>query len=191
MDKSKKIAVFASGEGSNFKNIFQHINNKSGAEFYLFSNNPNCGAVGFAKSNHIVTHTFSKEELQNPINCLVKLTSISPDIIVLAGFLLKIPETIVAAFPNKIINIHPALLPKFGGKGMYGKYVHQAVYDAKEIETGISIHYVNEHYDEGNIIAQFNVGLDETDTPETIEQKVRKLETEHYPEVIYQIVHTA
>ena len=183
--------MFASGTGSNFKNIFQQINNKSEAEFYLFSNNPNCGAVDFAKSNHLFTHVFSKEELQNSNNCLAKLTSISPDIIVLAGFLLKIPQELVAVFPNKIINIHPALLPKFGGKGMYGKHVHQAVYDAKETVTGITIHYVNEHYDEGNIIAQFKVELNETDTPETIEQKVRKLETENYPEVIHQIVHTA
>jgi phosphoribosylglycinamide formyltransferase-1 len=188
VNKSKKIVVFASGAGSNFKRIFQHINSKNGAEFYLLSNNPQCGAVEFAINNQITIHTFSKEELQNPANCLAKLTSISPDIIVLAGFLLKIPEHIVAAFPNKIINIHPALLPKFGGKGMYGKHVHQAVFDAKETETGITIHYVNEHYDEGNIIAQFKVALTPADTPEIIEQKVRALETEHYPKVIHQLL---
>jgi phosphoribosylglycinamide formyltransferase 1 len=188
VDKLKKIAVFASGTGSNFKNIFQHINNKSEAEFYLFSNNPNCGAVDFAKSNHIFTHVFSKEELQNPDKCLPQLIAISPDIIVLAGFLLKIPQELVAVFPNKIINIHPALLPKFGGKGMYGKHVHQAVYDAKETETGITIHYVNEHYDEGNIIAQFKVELKEDDTPESIEQKVRELEIKHYPEIINKLL---
>ena len=153
----------------------------------LFTNNPNCGAAIRAEEFSVEVKSFSREEFETK-SVLNELLKINPDLVVLAGFLFKIPENIVRAFPNKIINIHPALLPKFGGKGMYGKHVHQAVFDNKETETGITIHYVNEHYDEGNIIAQFKINLTETDTPDTIEQKVRELEIEHFPKVIHQLL---
>ena len=116
------------------------------------------------------------------------LHQLQPDLIVLAGFLLKFPETIIAAYPNKIINIHPALLPKYGGKGMYGKHVHQAVLDNNEKETGITIHYVNEQYDDGGIIFQKQINIEECKMPEEIAKKVQQLEHEHFPEVIERLL---
>lgn len=136
-----------------------------------------------AQKLNIQIEIFDKNQFLNG-EVLNKLKQLSPDLIVLAGFLLKVPDNIVSAFPNKIINIHPALLPKYGGKGMYGKQVHQVVFDNKEKESGITVHYVNEHYDEGNTIAQFKVELNDNETPETIEQKVRELELKHYPKTI-------
>jgi phosphoribosylglycinamide formyltransferase 1 len=187
MSNTKKTVIFCSGAGSNLINIHRYFSlNKNAEVLLLVTNKPDCGAALYANNCGIPVLNCTKESL--PTETLETLKNTEPDIIVLAGFLLKIPQELVAAFPNKIINIHPALLPKFGGKGMYGKHVHQAVYDAKETETGITIHYVNEHYDEGSIIAQFKVGLNENDTPEAIEQKVRELELKHYPEIIQQLL---
>ena len=108
--------------------------------------------------------------------------------VVLAGFLLKVPKSLVLAFPNRIVNVHPALLPKFGGKGMYGKHVHRAVIDAQEVESGITIHYVNERYDDGAIIFQAKCDVDENDDVRALEKKVRALEHKHYAKIIDQII---
>ncbi len=140
-----------------------------------------------AKKFIIPTVVFSKEEFATAL-VLEKLQSFQPDLIVLAGFLLKFPQNIIEAYPDQIINIHPALLPKYGGKGMYGMNVHKSVLENKEIETGISIHYVNEHYDEGNIIFQKNVSLENCNTPEEIAEKVHQLEQKYFPEVIERLL---
>ena len=140
-----------------------------------------------AKNHQIQSFTFSKKELENgSVKALLLLKGI--DLLVLAGFMMKVPENIVAAFPKAIVNIHPALLPKFGGKGMYGMHVHTAVKAAGEKETGITIHWVNEHYDEGEIILQEKVAITETDTPEQIAEKVHQLEYKYYPKVIESLI---
>ena len=128
--------------------------------------------------------TFNRQAFSKSNIVLDILKQLQPDLIVLAGFLWKIPEGFIDAFPNKIINIHPALLPKYGGKGMYGQHVHDAVIANKEIESGITIHYVNEHYDEGAVIFQASCTLNETDTPQTLSAKIHELEMEHFPKVI-------
>ena len=184
----KKIVVFASGSGSNAENIIVHFNKKNIAEVVaIFSNNENAKVLDRAKKFNIPTIVFSKEEFSTDV-VLEKLKSFQPDLIVLAGFLLKFPQNIIESYPNQIINIHPALLPKYGGKGMYGMYVHKSVLENKEIETGISIHYVNEHYDEGNIIFQKNISLENCTTPEEIAEKVHQLEHQYFPKVIEQIL---
>ncbi|OXE95096.1 phosphoribosylglycinamide formyltransferase, partial [Flavobacterium piscis] len=129
----------------------------------------------------------SKSELLES-NLLQKIQEIDPDMIVLAGFLLKFPDHIIEKYPNKIINIHPALLPNYGGKGMYGMHIHRAIVNNKEKETGISIHYVNEHYDEGGIIFQKNVALKDDDTPETVAEKIHELEQKYFPEIISRLL---
>ena len=136
---------------------------------------------------NIPTEVFSKEEF-NGDKVLQKLNKLQPDLIILAGFLLKFPQNCVEAFPNKIINIHPALLPKYGGKGMYGMNVHRAVVENKEHETGITIHYVNENYDEGNIIFQKSVSLSGNETPEDVATKVYELEQQYFPRAIEKLI---
>lgn len=187
--KKKRIVIFASGNGTNAENIIKHFQQTDLAEVVLvLSNKQNAKVLERAKSLNVDAISFTKEELTSEDGILRSLRKVSPDLIVLAGFLLKFPEHIIAEFPNKIINIHPALLPKYGGKGMYGSAVHEAVVNNKETETGISIHYVNENYDEGAIISQHKVKLSETDTPETVAAKVHQLEYEWFPKVIEEIL---
>ena len=184
----KKIVIFASGSGSNAEKIILHFKNKSHANvFAVFSNNLHAKVLDIAKNNLVPTVVFNKTELIDGA-VLDKIKEIKPDLIVLAGFLLKFPEDIVREFPNQIINIHPALLPKYGGKGMYGMKVHQAILENKEVETGISIHYVNEHYDEGGIIFQQSVNIEDCTTSEDIAQKVHQLEHDHFSEVIEKLL---
>uniref|UniRef100_UPI003BA5D3D9 phosphoribosylglycinamide formyltransferase n=1 Tax=Flavobacterium sp. TaxID=239 RepID=UPI003BA5D3D9 len=172
----KKIVLFASGNGSNVENIIQYFKtNKSIAVTGVFTNNPQAKVLEKAKSHNVDFFVFTKSDLENGL-ILQKLLSIQPDLIVLAGFLLKFPEHIIVEFPNKIINVHPALLPKYGGKGMYGMHVHKAVLENKEKETGITIHYVNEHYDEGEFIFQTSINIEECQTPEEIAAKIHELE---------------
>ena len=186
----KKIVVFASGSGTNAENIILHFNEKkSGTVVAVLSNNPNAKVLDRAKKLNVPTVVFSKEELSTD-EVLQKLISFQPDLIVLAGFLLKFPQKIIAAYPDKIINIHPALLPKYGGKGMYGMNVHRAILDNKDAETGISIHFVNEHYDEGNIIFQEKVSITDCITPEEIAEKVHELEHKYFPEVIEKLINS-
>lgn len=184
----KKIVIFASGSGTNAENIVLYFNKIEVAKVvYIFSNNANAKVLERAKNLTIPSEIFSKEEF-NGDKVLQKLNSIQPDLIILAGFLLKFPQNCVAAFSSKIINIHPALLPKYGGKGMFGMNVHRAVVENKELETGITIHYVNENYDEGNIIFQKSVPLSGNETPEDVAAKVYELEQKWFPKVIDNIL---
>jgi phosphoribosylglycinamide formyltransferase 1 len=187
MGKSR-IALFASGTGSNVFNVIQHFNNHPTIEVVVvLSNKSTAGALNHGKNAHIDTFVFTKEQFIGD-EVLNYLKSKKIDFVVLAGFLWKIPFNLLDAYAGKMINIHPSLLPKFGGKGMYGKYVHEAVVANKENKTGITIHQVNEQYDEGNIVAQFEVSVDILDTPETVASKISALEKAHFPQVIEQFI---
>ena len=180
----KRIILFASGSGSNAENIIKYFQEKKTAEVVaVFSNNPAAKVLEKASNLQVETYIFTKEEL-NSGEVLKKTDHFQPDLIVLAGFLWKFPDDIVAAYPDKIINIHPALLPKYGGKGMYGMNVHRAVLENKDSHSGISIHFVNENYDEGAMIFQAEVAVDNCQTAEEIAVKVQELEHIHFPEVI-------
>lgn len=182
------IAVFASGSGSNAENIIQYFKDSEKLFFpVIISNKQNAYVHERAKKLGIPSIIFSNEEFRQADKILDLLHSYSINKIVLAGFLLKIPSKIIEAFPNGIINIHPALLPKYGGKGMYGHHVHEAVKAASEKESGITIHYVNENYDEGNIIFQAKCAIDKNDTPDDIAAKVHKLEYEFFPKAIEEV----
>lgn len=184
----KKIVIFASGSGTNAENIIKYFKSTATASVVsVFTNNSNAKVIERATNFQIPTEIFSKEELYLG-NVLQKLNAIQPDLIVLAGFLLKFPESIVESYSNSIINIHPALLPKYGGKGMYGMNVHKAIVQNNEKETGITIHYVNENYDEGTIIFQKKVTVLVTDTPEVVAEKIHELEQNHFPEVIEKLL---
>ncbi|MEZ7498236.1 phosphoribosylglycinamide formyltransferase [Flavobacterium sp. Arc3] len=180
----KKIVVFASGSGTNAENIIKYFAlSEIGSVVAVFTNNASAKVIERAKNNRIPTEVFSKEGLFEG-KVLQKINEIKPDLIVLAGFLLKFPQDIIASYPNKIINIHPALLPKYGGKGMYGMNVHRAIVENKEKETGITIHYVNENYDEGGVVFQKEVALTGSETPEGVAEKIHELEQEFFPQVI-------
>ncbi|MDN3678561.1 phosphoribosylglycinamide formyltransferase [Flavobacterium paronense] len=184
----KKILLFASGTGSNVENIIQYFKNHHDIIVVgVFTNNPNAKVLDKAKTHNVPTLIFTKEELNEGF-VLNKINELQPDLIVLAGFLWKMPEEIVTAYPNKIINIHPALLPKYGGKGMYGMKVHQTVLDNKEKETGITIHYVNEHYDEGEFIFQQKVSIENCASADEIAFKIHELEHNHFPKIIERLL---
>lgn len=184
----KNIILFASGGGSNAEHIMRYFEGNPKVKVAaLFSNNPAAGALQKAEGFGVPTVVFTREELNNG-TVLQKVNGYAPNLIVLAGFLWKFPADIVAAYPDKIINIHPALLPKYGGKGMYGLNVHTAVLANKEAESGITIHYVNEHYDEGNIIFQERVALDACTTPQEVAAKVLELEHEYFPKIIEKLI---
>lgn len=184
----KKILIFASGSGTNAENIIKYFKaDKIAAVVAVFTNNPDAKVIERAQKLNVSPYIFTKTELNQAV-FLQKINQFEPDLIVLAGFLLQFPEAIIQAYPNKIINIHPALLPKYGGKGMYGMHVHRAVVENKEKESGISIHYVNENYDEGAIIFQKKVTLLITDTPEVVAKKIHELEQKYFPAVIEEIL---
>ena len=184
----KKIVLFASGNGSNVENIIQYFkNNDSISIVGIFTNNLHAKVLYRAKKHNIFSLVFNKSELSEGF-ILQKINSLQPDLIVLAGFLLKFPEHIIKEYPNKIINIHPALLPNFGGKGMYGMNVHRAVLENNEKETGITIHFVNEHYDEGEFISQHKVNIENCRTAEEIATKVQELEHEFFPKAIQKLI---
>jgi len=181
----KRIVIFASGGGTNTQNIIEYFQQGKFAKVVqVLSNKKDAKVLERAKALKTKASWFTKEALNSEKGVLTTLKEAQPDLIVLAGFLLKFPEHILTTFPNKVINIHPALLPKFGGKGMYGNRVHEAVIDSGEEETGITIHYVNENYDDGAIIFQRSVAVSEKDTAETVAKKVHELEYEHFPKVI-------
>ena len=184
----KKIILFASGSGSNAENIIKYFQEKKTAEVVsVFSNNPNAKVLEKASNLQVETYIFTKEEL-NSGKVLEKTNEFLPDLIVLAGFLWKFPSDIVTQYPNKIINIHPALLPKYGGKGMYGMKVHKTVLENKDTHSGISIHFVNENYDEGAMIFQAEVEVSNCETAEEIAVKVQELEHIHFPEIIEKLI---
>ncbi|HKR03535.1 MAG TPA: phosphoribosylglycinamide formyltransferase [Bacteroidia bacterium] len=181
----KHIAIFASGEGTNAENITRYFEPNDVIKVAIvLSDQRSANVLKRAERLYIPFRSFTKQEFYETDEILNLLKELKIDLIVLAGFLKLIPEKIIREFKGRIINIHPALLPKFGGKGMYGMNVHQAVYAAKEKETGITIHHVNEKFDEGEIIFQKKFFLDENDSPEKILEKIRKLELEFYPKVI-------
>jgi len=189
MVKQHKILIFASGSGTNAEQIIRHFSPSSSVEVLgVYSNNPSAFVLERARQLGVLTHVFNREQLNNP-ECLLKdLQAQSADLIILAGFLWKIPIHIINAFPNKIINIHPSLLPKYGGKGMHGHHVHQAVIEAKETESGITIHYINSQYDQGAIIFQAKTTIDPGDSPESLAQKIHKLEHKHLSDEIEKLL---
>ena len=183
-------AIFASGEGTNAENIIKYFNNDPRIKIKLvITNRDDAGVVVRAEKYKKNVQIISKEALNNYTDKIIEfLRTEKIDLIILAGFLLKMPEAFVKAFPNKIINIHPALLPKHGGKGMYGMHVHKAVIDNKETESGITIHFVNEEYDKGEIILQEKCSVDMKDTPETLAEKIRNLEHNYFPKAIEKLL---
>ncbi len=185
----KRIAILASGAGSNADNILNHFKHSNEVSVVLIaSNKPDAGVLEVAKRHGVATYILTKENFKESSDFAGYLASLGVDLVVLAGFLWKVPQAFVQAFHQRIINVHPSLLPKFGGKGMFGHHVHEAVHAAGEVESGITIHYVNEHYDEGAIIAQFKTALNPQDAASDIERKVRALELAHFPEVIQEVL---
>lgn len=184
-----KIALFASGSGSNAENIIEYFSESRELLFpIIVSNKSDAYVHERARRLGVPSYTFSAAEFREGSAIIQLLQAHEIDFIVLAGFLLKIPEAILKVYPNKIINIHPALLPKFGGKGMYGHHVHEAVVAAGEHESGITIHYVNENYDEGAIIFQARCEVTPHDTPETVAEKIHQLEYKYFPKTILSTV---
>lgn len=183
------IAVFASGSGTNAENIIRFFRPSNNINVKLIvSNKPDAKVLKRAKKHDIDHFVFSKDQFFRSDEILQQLIAYNIDFIILAGFLWLVPENLIKSYPDKIINIHPALLPKYGGKGMYGSRVHEAIIENGEKESGITIHYVNERYDEGNIIFQATCLIEEGDTAEDLASKVHKLEYEHFPRVIAEVV---
>ncbi len=180
-----KIAIFASGAGSNAKKIIEYFQgHKLITVSLIICNKPGAGVLSIAEQAGIPTLLIEKEKFFRGNAYIVELKERGIGFIVLAGFLWKIPDALIKAYPGKIINIHPALLPNYGGKGMYGGFVHEAVIANKDKESGITIHYVDEHYDHGDIIFQARCTIEESDTPEMLANKIHLLEHEYYPKVI-------
>lgn len=183
------LAIFASGTGTNAARIIEHFRGSSRIKVGLIvCNKPGAGVLGIAEREGIPSLVIEKEVFFRGGAYVDELRAEKIGFIVLAGFLWKIPEALVKAYPGRIVNIHPALLPKYGGKGMYGRFVHEAVIAAKDKESGITIHYVDEHYDHGQPIFQAKVIIEPGDTPETLAQKIHLLEYEHFPRVIEEVI---
>ncbi len=181
----KRIVIFASGSGTNAENLIKFFHNSDNVSvIQVLSNNPHAKVLDRAKKLEVSALSFNRIAFTKTDDVLHILKASNPDLIVLAGFLWKFPEHILNEFPNKVINVHPALLPKYGGKGMYGMHVHKAVVDNNETETGITIHYVNEHYDEGAIIFQSKCDVSNNDTADDVAAKIHELEMEHFPKVV-------
>lgn len=181
----KRIAIFASGSGSNAQKIMEHFKKSNDAEVALIlTNNPYGYVLQRADNFEIPSHIFDKQEFYETNKIISLLNNLNIDLLVLAGFLWLIPQNLLKAFPNKIINIHPSLLPKYGGKGMYGERVHKAVLEDKESESGITIHFVSENFDEGEIIHQSKFKIDKGDDLEMMKFKAQQLEHSHFPKVI-------
>ena len=185
----KKIAIFASGSGSNAENIIQYFAQKP--QFCVksvFCNVPDAYVLERAKKYRIPSFVFNREEFRNPDKVFRQLQEQEIDFIVLAGFLWLMPSFITAAWPNKIVNIHAAVVPAYGGKGTYGHHVHEAVIAAGEKESGITIHYVNDHYDQGAIIFQAKCPVLPTDTPDDLAARVHELEYRYFPQIIEETI---
>ena len=184
-----RIAILASGSGSNAENIFNYFSQREDIQISLIiSNREEAYVHQRAKRLGVPSLFMSKPELSDTDSVLSVFRKYKIDFVVLAGYLLRIPDGLIKAYPNRIINIHPALLPKFGGKGMYGEKVHLAVVEAGERESGITIHYVNENYDEGNVIFQVKCPVLESDSPDEVALKVHELEYKYFPSVIDQVI---
>jgi phosphoribosylglycinamide formyltransferase-1 len=184
----KRIVIFASGSGSNAENIIRFFNNTKTAKVTnVLCNNAEAKVFDRCKNINVKCLLINKNDFSTS-DTVLNILKNEADFIILAGFLWRIPQKIVTAFPKKIMNIHPALLPKYGGKGMYGMYVHKAVKENNEEETGITIHYVNENYDEGAVIFQAKTALNNQDTAETIAEKIHLLEQRYFPQVIEEVI---
>ena len=184
----KRLVILASGDGTNTQQLIDHFKGSKVTISLVISNNPDANVLRRAIIEGIPTLLINKESFYNGEEVLRRLLSEKPDLIVCAGFLWKVPDRILNAFPNKVINIHPALLPKFGGKGMYGLNVHKAVINSKEKESGITIHFLNGNYDEGKTLFQATCEVKTDDTPEILAQKVQELEHRHFPKAIEQLL---
>jgi phosphoribosylglycinamide formyltransferase-1 len=185
----KYIAILASGSGSNAENIITYFEKNNRIKIALvLSNKENAGVLERVRRLDVPSVVVAKNDWETGEKVMTLLREYRIDFIVLAGFLLRIPELLLRAYPHKIINIHPALLPKYGGKGMYGNKVHEAVVAANEKESGITVHYVNEHYDEGEIIFQAKCEIFSEDFPEDVAKKVHALEYTYFPEIIEQVI---
>ncbi len=185
------IAIFASGSGTNAENIIQYFENKTDKKHkvnLILSNKAQAQVHERAKKLNVKSISFNKDDFYKSDNVIEILKEHNIDFIVLAGFLWLVPQNLVKLYKNKIVNIHPALLPKYGGKGMYGDFVHEAVVEAKEKESGITIHWVNEKYDEGDVIYQAKCEVTPKDTPSSLANKIHQLEYEHFPPVIAQVL---
>jgi phosphoribosylglycinamide formyltransferase 1 len=188
----KKIAIFASGSGTNAQAIVEYFKNNVDIRVScILSNRPDAFVLERAKKLGIPSYTFTRDEYYNTSGILALLSENSVDFIALAGFLWLVPEYLIRAYPNRIVNIHPALLPKYGGKGMYGQKVHQAVIDNAETESGITIHLVNEKYDEGGIVFQAKCPVKPGDTPDSLASRIHLLEHEYYPRIIEKLLSDA
>lgn len=183
----KSVVIFASGSGSNAERIVKEHHQKNFNVLCVYCNNPKAGVIQKMQNLTIPVVVFSKKDLTEP-EFTQNLLSQNIDLIVLAGFLLHIPSQLIQAFPDKIVNIHPSLLPKYGGLGMYGMRVHESVIANKESQSGITIHFVNEAYDEGQIISQYTVHIESDDTPESLAQKVHQLEHAHFGTTLLKIL---
>lgn len=184
-----KIAIFASGSGSNAERIIEYFESDNEVEITLIlTNNPQAGVIERGRRLGVPVVIFDKKTFSGSEKIVDILKAQGIDWVILAGFLWLVPARLIRAFEGRIINIHPALLPKYGGKGMWGAYVHEAVINNKEKESGITIHYVNEHYDEGKVIFQTSCSIDETDSAEELAQKIHLLEYEHFPRVIEEVI---
>ena len=185
----KRIVIFASGSGTNAGNLIKFFHNGDSASIIqVLTNNPHAKVLDRAKNLKVSALSFNRIAFSKTDDVLNILKTSKPDLIVLAGFLWKFPEFILNEFPNKVINIHPALLPKYGGKGMYGMHVHEAVVANNEVETGITIHYVNAQYDEGAVIFQTKCDINPSDTAEDVAAKIHELEMEHFPKVVEKLL---
>lgn len=184
----KRLSIFVSGNGTNLQRIAEYFANNPEVEIAnVVCNNPKAYSIERAKRLGIPLRMITKEEFKSQA-FVEEMQSLDLDLIVLAGFLWKIPLDLVNAFPNRIVNIHPALLPKYGGKGFFGEHVHEAVVAAKEVQSGITVHYVNELYDSGEIILQARVGLDKNETPDSLAAKIHQLEQAYFPVAIEQVL---
>ena len=181
----KRIVILASGSGTNAENIIEYFNKTVEKNVVLvLSNKPEAGVLERARKHHVPTRVFNRSDLYESTRVQDWLEEARPSLVVLAGFLWLIPLNIIAKYRDRMVNIHPALLPKYGGKGMYGMHVHRAVLANNETQSGITIHYVNEEYDAGDIIFQATCPIAPGETPESLASKVHELEYAHYPRVI-------
>jgi phosphoribosylglycinamide formyltransferase-1 len=187
----KSIVIFASGSGSNAENIIATLSPQSLQVTRIYCNNPNAGIIARAERLNVPVCLIPKSEWSEAgdFEWQQQLRQDAPDLIVLAGFLWKIPPFLIEEFPDKIINLHPALLPKFGGKGMYGQRVHEAVLDQNELNTGISIHYVNAQYDEGALIFQAQIPVAPSQNAEDLAKRIHELEHTHFPNVLLELLY--
>jgi len=185
----KKIAILASGSGTNAENLIRNFRTSpAGRVEIVLTNRPGSGVIGRSEALHVDTHVFNREQFYESDEIVDLLRDRGIDLVVLAGFLWLVPSRLLQAFEGRIVNIHPALLPAYGGKGMYGSRVHEAVVASGDKQSGITIHYVNQAYDEGNIIFQASCPVEQSDTAETLAARIHQLEYEHFPRVVEQLL---